>query len=122
MTTRIFLILISVLMAFKAQAEGDKPAAWVLDMPLMQDMLPAPEQSFSFDSAAGRVLVVYATSPASETALARFYTDSLSALGWSGSWPVFTRRAEQLVFVKEAVAGQDYWKMTLSPRVAAPAQ
>ena len=88
---------------------------WVSDLPLMSSFQLEADTSLSFDSPAGRVLVLFGTSAQTESELAGFYTASLSALGWSGSWPSFTRAAEELSFEKSGETLPQRWKMTLRP-------
>lgn len=99
----------------QAAQNGHHTSQWISDVPLMPSFQLEAESSLSFDSPAGRVLVLFGKSQGSESDLAGFYSASLGALGWSGDWPSFTRSGEELSFEKSGDGLPQRWKLTLRP-------
>ena len=107
------LTLVAVWMTIlPLHAEG----RFVADIPLMPDMQLEQDLGFSFDSPAGRIIVLYARSPKTSSAVLDFYASSLSALGWQGAAGLFQRGPEQLEIKAANSSAGRIWKIALTPR------
>ena len=104
-------LLLSML-AQPARAEG----RFVADIPLMPDMQLEQDLGFSFDSPAGRIIVLYARSPQTRSAVLDFYASSLTSLGWQGAGSLFQRGSEQLEIKAANSSSGRIWKIALTPR------
>ena len=104
--------LLVSMMAQPVRAEG----RFVADIPLMPDMQLEQDLGFSFDSPAGRIIVLYARSPQTNSAVLDFYASSLLALGWQGAGGLFQRGPEQLEIKAANSSAGRIWKIALTPR------
>ena len=109
------LLLGTTLVPQSVVAQTDKPD-FIADIPLMPDTELDTLRSVSFDTAGGRVLVLFIEIEAGETAIRSFYAQTLNALGWEMDGNAFTRRDEVLKLKPAPQAGDNIWKVTLSPR------
>lgn len=89
---------------------------FVADIPLMPDTELDTLRSVSFDTADGRVFVLFVQMAANDQTVRAFYTETLNALGWEASGKNFVRRGEMLKVKAAPQAGDNVWKLTLSPR------
>ena len=89
---------------------------FVADIPLMPDTELDTLRSVSFDTADGRVFVLFVQMAANDQTVRAFYTETLRALGWETSGKNFVRRGEMLKVKAAPQAGDNVWKLTLSPR------
>ncbi len=89
---------------------------WAGDVPIMQGWEIEPELGFAFDSPNGRIVMIFASSAASEDAIMAFYGKSLAQLGWTGGAGNWSRDAEKLVIGKVETARGPLWRLMLQPR------
>lgn len=89
---------------------------WAGDVPIMQGWEIEPELGFAFDSPNGRIVMIFASSAASEDAILAFYGKSLAQLGWTGGAGNWSRDAEKLVIGKVETARGPLWRLMLQPR------
>lgn len=89
---------------------------WAGDVPIMQGWKIEPELGFAFDSPNGRIVMIFASSAASEDAIMAFYGKSLAQLGWTGGAGNWSRDAEKLVIGKVETARGPLWRLMLQPR------
>jgi hypothetical protein len=74
------------------------------DLPLMDKLAPVDDAGIVFDTPGGRIVESYASGKVSPDAVARFYRETLPALGWVETAPLtFVREGESLgITVEEA--------------------
>jgi hypothetical protein len=89
---------------------------WVGDLPIMADMTIEPELGFAFDSPGGRIVLVFASSPADPDGVMAYYNDALSSLGWVGSDGSWERGRELLDLAQVDTSTGRLWRIRLSPR------
>jgi len=89
---------------------------FIADIPLMPDTALDTLRSISFDTADGRVFVLFVQVAANEETIRAFYSDTLTALGWQADGQAYVRRGEMLKLKAAPQAGDNVWKVTLSPR------
>jgi len=89
---------------------------WAGDVPIMQGWEIEPELGFAFDSPNGRIVMIFASTAASEDAIMAFYVKSLAQLGWVGGAGNWSRDAEKLVIGKVETARGALWRLMLQPR------
>ncbi len=89
---------------------------WVGDLPIMADMTIEPELGFAFDSPGGRIVLVFASSPADPDGVMAYYHDALSSLGWVGSDGSWERGRELLDLAQVDTSTGRLWRIRLSPR------
>ena len=89
------LVLASLLLA--APAVAQRYVVGTEDVPLMAGLAINPGPSIAFDSAAGRIVTVYARGTMRADAVIDFYRRTLPALGWTAEGPrLFRRDGERL--------------------------
>ena len=111
----VILTLGAGLLPVIAYAQTDKPE-FIADIPLMPNTELDTLRSVSFDTAGGRVLVLFVEMDAGEASIRAFYAQTLSALGWQVDGQDFKRRGEMLKLKAAPSAGENIWKVTLSPQ------
>jgi len=89
---------------------------WVGDLPIMAEMTIEPELGFAFDSPGGRIVLVFASSPADPDGVMTYYNDALSSLGWVGSDGSWERGRELLDLAQVDTSTGRLWRIRLSPR------
>lgn len=89
---------------------------WVGDLPIMAEMTIEPELGFAFDSPGGRIVLVFASSPADPDGVMTYYNDALSSLGWVGSDGSWQRGRELLDLAQVDTSTGRLWRIRLSPR------
>ena len=100
-------------------AQTDSPndvGSFIADVPLMPATSLDTMRSVSFDTATGRVLVLFIKMPAQDNDVQSFYNETLQALGWERDGVHFIKGAEMLKLKAAPQAGPNVWKLTLSPR------
>jgi len=100
-------------------AQTDSPndvSSFIADVPLMPATSLDTMRSVSFDTATGRVLVLFIKMPAQDNDVQSFYNETLQALGWQRDGVDFIKGAEMLKLKAAPQAGPNVWKLTLSPR------
>ena len=115
------MMLTTTLMAAMAVGGGNARADslqqhWVGDLPIMADMTIEPELGFAFDSPGGRIVLVFASSPADPEGVMAYYNDALSSLGWVGSDGSWERGRELLDLAQVDTSTGRLWRIRLSPR------
>ena len=89
---------------------------WVGDLPIMAEMTIEPELGFAFDSPGGRIVLVFASSPADPDGVMTYYNDALSSLGWVGSDGSWQRGRELFELAQVDTSTGRLWRIRLSPR------
>jgi hypothetical protein len=109
--------LAAVMMVGAGNARADSlQQEWVGDLPIMADMTIEPELGFAFDSPGGRIVLVFASSPADPDGVMTYYNDALSSLGWVGSDGSWQRGRELLDLAQVDTSTGRLWRIRLSPR------
>jgi hypothetical protein len=109
--------LAAVMMVGAGNARADSlQQQWVGDLPIMADMTIEPELGFAFDSPGGRIVLVFASSPADPDGVMTYYNDALSSLGWVGSDGSWQRGRELLDLAQVDTSTGRLWRIRLSPR------
>ena len=80
---------------------------FVADIPLMPDTELDTLRSVSFDTADGRVFVLFVQMEANDQAVRAFYSETLDALGWEVAGNNFVRRGEMLKLKAAPQAGDN---------------
>ena len=109
------LLFAGSIFSMAAYAQTDK-LDFIADIPLMPNTELDTLRSVSFDTASGRVLVLFVEIEAANEAIRSFYAQTLGALGWDSDDTGFVRRGEMLKLKPAPSAGDNIWKVTLSPR------
>ena len=89
---------------------------WAGEVPIMQGWQIEPELGFAFDSPNGRIVMIFASTPADEDDIMAFYGQTLAQLGWIGGTGNWVRDAEKLVIGKVQTARGALWRLMLQPR------
>ena len=89
---------------------------WAGDVPIMQGWKIEPELGFAFDSPNGRIVMIFASTPADEDDIMAFYGQTLAQLGWTGGAGNWVRDAEKLVIGEVQTARGALWRLMLQPR------
>ena len=89
---------------------------WAGDVPIMQSWQIEPELGFAFDSANGRIVMIFASTSADEDDIMTFYGQTLVQLGWTGGAGNWVRGAEKLVIGRVQTARGALWRLMLQPR------
>ncbi len=111
---RAFLFAALVLLA--APAAAQRYVVGTEDVPLMAGLTVNPGPSIAFDSAAGRVVTVYARGAMRADAVLDFYRRTLPALGWTAEGArVFRREGERLSIDASDSANGAAVRFTLLP-------
>ena len=120
---RGFAMALMVLMLIGDQFLIGQPAKaetqqhrWAGDVPIMQGWQIEPELGFAFDSPNGRIVMIFASTPADEDDIMAFYGQTLAQLGWIGGTGNWVRDAEKLVIGKVQTARGALWRLMLQPR------
>ena len=109
--------LAAVMMVGAGNARADSlQQQWVGDLPIMAEMTIEPELGFAFDSPGGRIVLVFASSPADPDGVMSYYNDALSSLGWVGSDGSWQRGRELLDLAQVDTSTGRLWRIRLSPR------
>ena len=109
--------LAAVMMVGAGNARADSlQQQWVGDLPIMAEMTIEPELGFAFDSPGGRIVLVFASSPADPDGVMTYYNDALSSLGWVGSDGSWQRGRELLDLAQVDTSTGRLWRIRLSPR------
>ena len=121
--SRGFGIGLMMLMLIDGQLVIGQPAKaetqqhrWAGDVPIMQGWQIEPELGFAFDSPNGRIVMIFASTPADEDDIMAFYGQTLAQLGWIGGTGNWVRDAEKLVIGKVQTARGALWRLMLQPR------
>lgn len=115
--TMLATTLMVALMVGGGNARADSlQQHWVGDLPIMADMTIEPELGFAFDSPGGRIVLVFASSPADPDGVIAYYNDALSSLGWVGSDGSWERGRELLDLAQVDTSTGRLWRIRLSPR------
>lgn len=70
------------------------------DIPLMDNFQISESESFSFDTPAGQIMTITATTTLSEKEIYKFYQESLTALGWQKTSPTAFKREQDVLNIK----------------------
>ena len=89
---------------------------WAGDVPIMQGWQIEPELGFAFDSANGRIVMIFASTATDEDDIMTFYGQTLAQLGWTGGAGNWVRNAEKLMIGKVQTARGALWRLMLQPR------
>ena len=117
LATTLMVALMVALMVGGGNARADSlQQHWVGDLPIMADMTIEPELGFAFDSPGGRIVLVFASSPADPDGVMAYYNDALSSLGWVGSDGSWERGRELLDLAQVDTSTGRLWRIRLSPR------
>ena len=116
-TALMMLAMIGVqfLIGQPVQAETQQHR-WAGDVPIMQGWKIEPELGFAFDSPNGRIVMIFASTPADEDDIMAFYGQTLAQLGWTGGAGNWVRDAENLVIGEVQTARGALWRLMLQPR------
>ena len=98
-----------------AKAAQSQQHSWVGDVPIMADLSVEPALGFAFDSPNGRIVMIFASSPAKATDILGFYNDSLPAIGWVGGDGTWRRGLETLVISEVSTAAGQLWRLMVRP-------
>ena len=116
-------IVLMILMLIDGQLVIGQPAKaetqqhrWAGDVPIMQGWQIEPELGFAFDSPNGRIVMIFASTPADEDDIMAFYGQTLAQLGWIGGTGNWVRDEEKLVIGKVQTARGALWRLMLQPR------
>lgn len=86
------------------------------DLPVMPGLEEAAAAGVAFDKPGGRIVTLYAVGSVEPPAVARFYDDSLPALGWQpGGAARWTRAGEALRLELQRLEGRTVARFTLAP-------
>jgi hypothetical protein len=111
------MTLMAAVMVGGGNARADSlQQQWVGDLPIMAGMMIEPELGFAFDSPGGRIVLVFASSPADPDGVMTYYNDALSSLGWVGSDGSWQRGRELLDLAQVDTSTGRLWRIRLSPR------
>ena len=90
-------VILAALLLVAAPAAAQRYVVGTEDVPLMAGLTVNPGPSIAFDSAAGRIVTVYARGTMRADAVLDFYRRTLPALGWAVEGArVFRREGERL--------------------------
>lgn len=70
------------------------------DIPLMDNFQINESESFSFDTPAGQIMTITATTTLSEKEIHSFYQESLTALGWEKTSSTVFKRDQDTLNIK----------------------
>ena len=121
--SRGFGIVLMMLMLIDGQLVIGQPAKaetqqhrWAGDVPIVQGWQIEPELGFAFYSPNGRIVMIFASTPADEDDVMAFYGQTLAQLGWIGGTGNWVRDEEKLVIGKVQTARGTLWRLMLQPR------
>ena len=86
------------------------------DVPLMDGLVEAPQETVYFDTPSGRIVETYAVGMVTRESVIDFYSASLPSLGWQQKSPTqFEREGENLTIYFEKQEDTALVRFSLSP-------
>ena len=98
-----------------AHAAQTQQHSWVGDIPIMAALSIEPALGFAFDSPNGRIVMIFATSPATPVEILSFYNKTLAAIGWTGADGEWRKDMETLIISEVDTAAGTLWRLLLRP-------
>ena len=89
---------------------------WIGDVPIMAGLEVEAGLGFAFDSADGRIVMIYTSGAVAPSVVAAYYAQALPPLGWEAISPLIWRRdQERLTIARVETAPLALWKIAITP-------
>ena len=89
---------------------------WIGDVPIMAGLEVETGLGFAFDSADGRIVMIYTSGDVAASAVVAYYAQALPPLGWEAvDARIWRRGAERLTITQVKTAPLTLWKIAITP-------
>lgn len=89
---------------------------WIGDVPIMAGLDVETGLGFAFDSADGRIVMIYTSGDVPAAKVAAYYAQALPPLGWEAvDARIWRRGAERLTITQVKTAPLTLWKIAITP-------
>ena len=89
---------------------------WIGDVPIMAGLDVETGLGFAFDSADGRIVMIYTSGDVAPAKLETYYAQALPPLGWEAvDARIWRRGAERLTITRVKTAPLTLWKIAITP-------
>ncbi len=89
---------------------------WIGDVPIMAGLDVETGLGFAFDSADGRIVMIYTSGDVAPAKVDAYYAQALPPLGWEAvDARIWRRGAERLTITQVKTAPLTLWKIAITP-------
>ena len=89
---------------------------WIGDVPIMAGLDVETGLGFAFDSADGRIVMIYTSGDVAPAKVETYYAQALPPLGWEAvDARIWRRGAERLTITRVKTAPLTLWKIAITP-------